>query len=130
MFEEKYHVQIPNRYKSFLTETNGAIWDDGICVSIPDISECIHVDALFGIGGENKWLNMDYWLAQYGDELPPGTVIIGSDVLEGFILILNLPEASGVYYWDDKLNLAESSTESNCYYLCESIEELFAKLYI
>lgn len=124
MFEEKHHVQIPDRYKSFLMENNGAVWDDGICIPIPSTSESIHVDALFGVGVENKWLDMDYWLEQYGDELPSGTLIIGSDVLEGFILILNMPENSGVYYWDDKLNLAESSSASNCFYICDSIEEL------
>lgn len=128
-FEEKYRVNMPNSLKSFLMETNGILLDDGICISIPSVSESIYVDALFGIGIENKWLSMDYWHQQYGDELPPGTLIIGSDIMEGFILILNVPGNSGIYYWDDKLNLSESTTASNCYYICDSVEELINKLH-
>lgn len=128
-FEEMHHVQIPNGFKQFLLETNGVVWEDGICIPVPSASENIHVDAIFGIGLTNKWLDMDYWHTQYGKDLPAGTLIIGSDVLEGFILILNIPEARGIYYWDDKLNLAESTATSNCYYICDSIEEFLNKLF-
>lgn len=128
-FEEKRNVQIPSSYKLLLKETNGIVWDDGICISVPSTSEYIYVDALFGLGLENNWLDMDYWLEQYGDELPSGTLIIGSDVLEGFIIILDMPETSGIYYWDDKLNLAASTAQSNCYYICDSVEEFLKKLH-
>lgn len=128
-FEKKHQVQIPNSLKSFLMDTNGNVFDEGICIPISSGSENIYVDALFGVGLANKWLDMDYWLEQYADELPSGTLIIGSDVLEGFILILIVPENSGVYYWDDKLNLAESTTTSNCYHICDSIEEFLKKLF-
>lgn len=128
-FEQKYHVQIPDSFKLFLMKTNGIVWDDGICIPVPSVSKSIQVDAIFGVGLEKQWLDMGYWLEQYADELPSGTLIIGSDVLEGFILILNMPENSGVYYWDDKLNLAESTATSNCYYICGSIKEFLKKLF-
>lgn len=129
-FEERHHVQIPDSLKLFLMEANGVILDDGICIQVPYASENIYVDAIFGVDLENKWLDMGYWLGQYGEELPPGTLIIGSDVLEGFILILNVREACGVYYWDDKLNLTKSTATSNCYYICGSVEEFLKRIYV
>lgn len=128
-FEQKHHVQIPDSFKLFLMKSNGIVWDDGISIPVSSVSESIQVDALFGVGLEKQWLDMGYWLEQYADELPSGTLIIGSDILEGFILILNAPENGGVYYWDDKLNLAESTATSNCYYICSSIEEFLKKLF-
>lgn len=128
-FEDKYQVHIPNSFKLFLMDKNGLVLDEGICISVPSVSEAICVDAIFGLGLSNKWLDMNHWHEQYCGELPAGTLIIGSDVLEGFILRLDMPEASGVYYWDDKLNLAESTTSSNCYYICDSIEEFLKKIY-
>ena len=128
-FEKKHDIRLSDSMKVFLLKNNGMVWNAGISVPVTSIPETICVDALFGLDTTNKWLNMDFWLDQYGDELPSGTVILGSDVLEGFLLELNLPDASGIYYWDDKLNFNESSSDSNCYFVCESFDE-FLKKYI
>ena len=127
-FEKKHHVRIPDCYKLFLTKINGAILEEGVSIPVPSTSETICVDTVYGLGPGNQWIDMDYWHERHGDELPPGTLIIGNDVLTGFLLILDIPEARGVYYWDDKLNFAESTAESNCYYICDSVEEYLKML--
>lgn len=129
LLEQKYHVSMPESLQKFLLTSNGTTWEEGFCVPIPGTSQTIWVDAIYGINVPNKWIDMNYWMDRYGEELPGGTVIFGSDTLEGFLLLLNTPEASGVYYWDDKYNLQESSTDANCYYLCSSFQE-FERTYI
>ena len=117
-FESKYGVELPRDYRSFLEKNNGCISQDDTSIFIADLNAELEIDSLFGLGSEREWLNIDFWMGEYGRDLPVGSVIFGCDLLKGLFVWINDAENGGVYYWDDTLRFPKSSDESNAYYVC------------
>lgn len=123
--EAKYSLTFPADYAAFLTEFNGAIAGDEAAVVLPSIDDYIELDSLFGLKCERKWLDFEYWMDKYCDELTPNSAIIGRDVLGGFLVLVCCGEDAGVYYWDTALNYDASTPDSNAYLVADSFSDFF-----
>ena len=124
-FEKKYGLVLPEDYKNFLKTHNVYITKENTSVFVDSLNVELEIDSLFGFDESRDWLDINYWMDQYQDELPEGSVIIGCDIMKGFFIIMG--NGSGIYYWDDSMNFDKSTPESNAYYVCSNFTE-FAKL--
>lgn len=124
-FEKKYNLVLPEDYKIFLLTHNIYITKENTSIFVDSLKAELEVDSLFGFDEAREWLDVNFWMDQYQDELPSGSVIIGCDILKGLFVILG--NGSGIYYWDDSLHFNNSTPESNAYYVCSNFTE-FQKL--
>jgi len=129
-FEDKYSVTLPEDYKMFLLECNGCIVEeqDRKRVYVSGISDYIDVEVLFGIETGEKNCDIENWMDLFLDELLAKTLIIGNDIMQGLLLIINDEINNGIYYWDDSYNFEMSCDEKNTYKICDTFEEFLALL--
>ena len=91
-----------------------------------NIEEEIIIDTLFGIVEEEE-ADISYWNQQMKEDMLDSALIIGDDIIQGFIVIICYGENKGVYYWDDAYNFKNSDDENNMYWIASSFNE-FIKL--
>lgn len=123
-FEQQIGFTLPNDYRSFLVENNGAeILDQTFFVK--DLDKEVMLDVLFGVTNPtSSGLTMSYWLKEYADELEAGTLIIGKDPGGSFLIYTIAGEDRGIYYWDKNYLFAKSSeSEGNAYFVADSFTE-------
>jgi hypothetical protein len=108
-FAQKNHLRLPEDYRDFLVRFDGgaphpkASW-------VATLKDYVLVDYLFGIT-RSRPLNLQFWLDEYRDEMPPGFLIVGKDP-GGAFFILDAGEAqTGVYLWDHQHRYPGSSEE-------------------
>ena len=120
--ERSFNVHFPEVYKCFLHECNGGLIvpDGSESITAEGISEKIDIEAFFGIGVEENCFRLEYWMEQYQSELPEGAIIIGNDILKGFLIMLPVGDVVRFYYWDDERNFPMSTDESNAYDITNS----------
>lgn len=126
----KYSLNLPDDYIGFLKERNGGIVEknDTNRVTIEDTSSSIIIDVLFGNDTGERESNISTWMDKYADELLEDTIIIGDDLMHGFIVMICEGEYSGVYYWDDSYFFDESTDEENTYWIADSFSDFLALL--
>lgn len=123
--ERKYSLNLPNDYIEFLKTRNGGIVkkDDSNNVAIEDTSSSITIDVLYGNGTGERESDISIWMEKYADELLENTIIIGDDLMHGFIVMICEGEFSGIYYWDDSYYFDESTDEENTYWIADSFSD-------
>lgn len=126
--EKKLKIKFPEDYREFLLEYNGGIVEknEENSIRVQNIEEEIIVDVLFGIVEEEE-ADICYWNQQMKEDMLDGALIIGDDIIQGFIVIICYGENKGVYYWDDAYNFKNSDDENNMYWIASSFNE-FIKL--
>ena len=121
-------TKLPTAYREFLEKTGGGIvtQDKSNRIRLPAIGKEIAVDVFFGYG---VTANSDvlYWNREYSDELIDDAVLIGCDVLGGFLFILASDE-TGLYYWDDSYNFKESDDRQNVYCLEDNLHTVLSSV--
>jgi hypothetical protein len=118
-FEQSLGLPLPRDYESFLEGFNGG---RPACQFrfVPELDGVVEIDILFGIGlGEE--FNIEIWTARYADELPAGTLVIGSDPL-GNLFTLDLA-GGGVYYWDHIRQYERSDDAENVFIISPNIDK-------
>lgn len=122
--EADYGISLPKEYRDFLVKTNGGIAprDGRATITVAQADEEIDIEVFFGLDVE-ECFSIDYWMQQYGEELPQGSLIIGNDTIKGFIILMETENGYQVVYWDDEHNLKASDDDSNAYLLADSFEE-------
>ena len=127
--EERWHLTLPEDYKAFLMETNGGIaeWEEKDAIHIEEINEDIYLEILYGIKTKGKSADIQTWMEMFEDEIFPGSLLIGFDLMQGFIVLQCGGEDAGVYYWDDAYNFKGSDDENNVYFIADSFSELLKK---
>ena len=127
--ENQWHLTLPEDYKAFLMETNGGIveWEEKDAIHIEEINEDIYLEILYGIKTKGKSADIQTWMEMFEDEIFPGSLLIGFDLMQGFIVLQCGGEDAGVYYWDDAYNFKGSDDENNVYFLADSFSELLKK---
>jgi hypothetical protein len=123
--EIKYNIKIPEDYKSFILENNGGVISDGNEISVKGLSSKITMDVLFGINTGNSNTDIMYWTDTYKDDLLSSALIIGDDLMQGFIVMICDGENDGIYYWDDAYNHEESNDEGNTYWLADNFTDFY-----
>ena len=112
-FEKHIGFSLPADYKEFLIENNGgSVRNCSFVVS--DLLKVIDLHVLYGITPE-KNNNLYTWHDEYSSDLFENSVIIGSDLGGGLIVICNSEDTPGVYYWDHTYNFEQSDDDNNVY---------------
>ena len=120
-FEQQVSFRLPDDYRHFLMQNNGAeVFDQTFFVK--DLTKEVLLDVLFGLTNPtSRGLTLGYWLKEYCDELEPGTLIIGKDPGGSLLLYTIAGEDKGLYYWDKNYLFAKSSEpEGNAYFITDS----------
>ena len=127
MLENEFEVVLPEDYKSFLLQENGGrntAYRYKNLVRIPQVSEEINIDVMFGVSTNVKNGDIKQWTSEYQDDLFPNSIIIGETIQHGFIVFwLSKDDNAGIYYYDDTYEFASSTDNMNTYFLANSFSE-------
>ena len=99
-FEQKFALELPGDYKSFLSKHNGISIEEG-CISIKDIDEEVMMNVLFSSDRSlSRTLTLDYWNSEYGEDIPEKSALIG-DFQDGsfLLLIMSLTTIATLIFW-------------------------------
>lgn len=127
-FQKTYNLKLPKDYSDFLLEFNGIIPQDETTIYVEDLKTDIEPDSLYGLGINEKWLNIDFWMQKYHSELPENSLIIGCDLLNGIFVLDCNEEDGGVFYWDAAFYFPSSEDGANAYWVADSFSEFRSKL--
>ena len=126
--EKKYNLQLPEDYKQFLQSCNGGLSLGEVELFLEKANETTGIRCLYGIH-TNTDNEIEDDMDEYGDELPPNTLLIG-DTLDGsFLFLITCGENAGVWCWDHARIFPASSEEGNAYFITSTFSE-FAKKYL
>lgn len=127
MLENEFEVVLPEDYKSFLLQENGGrntAYRYKNLVRIPQVSEEINIDVMFGVSTNVKNGDIKQWTSEYQDDLFPNSIIIGDTIQHGFIVFwLSNDDNAGIYYYDDTYEFVSSTDDMNTYFLANSFSE-------
>ena len=130
ILENKYKVVLPEDYKRFLLQENGGrntAYRYKNLVRIPQVSEEINIDVMFGVETNIKNADIEQWTSEYRDDLFPNSIIIGDTIQHGFIVFwLSNEENRGIYYYDDTYEFESSTDDVNAYFLANSFSEFLS----
>lgn len=130
MLENEFEVVLPEDYKSFLLQENGGrntAYRYKNLVRIPQVSEEINIDVMFGVETNIKNADIEQWTSEYRDDLFPNSIIIGDTIQHGFIVFwLSNEENRGIYYYDDTYEFESSTDDVNAYFLANSFSEFLS----
>ena len=130
ILENKFEVVLPEDYKRFLLQENGGrntAYRYKNLVRIPQVSEEINIDVMFGVETNIKNADIEQWTSEYRDDLFPNSIIIGDTIQHGFIVFwLSNEENRGIYYYDDTYEFESSTDDVNAYFLANSFSEFLS----
>jgi hypothetical protein len=125
--ESQMKMTLPDDYKAFLLNNNGGEPEVKYAAfHVEDLEEDISLDVLFGIGIEK--LDILHWSNMFRGDLPPASLVIGSDPGGGTLLLINDGSDNGVYYWDDSYSFEESDDDCNTYFIADSFSDFVNSL--
>lgn len=126
--QRMYNLIFPPDYIDFLSTMNGVISQDETSLLVDSLGQKIEIDSLFGINPQKSWLDVGSWMKKYARELPSNALVIGCDLLNNLIVMINAGENAGVYYWDSSYSFASSTDASNAYLIADSFKSFREKL--
>lgn len=128
--QNSYSIQLPKDYIDFLIECNGGIVEknDSNKVFVEDLDTHISIDVLFGLNTKSSTSDIRTWMSKFQDELFDKSIIIGDDIMHGFIVMICEGENSGIYYWDDSYQFEESTDEENTYWIAENFSDFIKQI--
>ncbi len=100
--EKKYACQLPDDYRKFLLENNGA-YPTPDCITFEEAGRKTASDVfcLFAIGEERASLSMEWHLETFSNRLPENSLPIGRDSSGNLWLIgLRGENAGAIFFWD------------------------------
>ena len=126
--EEEIGFTLPNDYKEFLINFNGGVPEVKYSTfKLNELEENIGLQVLYGLNLEEN-LDLREWYEEYEDDLLDDCLIIGHGIGFGFIVLVNSPEVSGVYFWDNSFELENSSEDENIYKISDTFKEFIQEL--
>lgn len=126
--EEEVGFTLPNDYKEFLINFNGGVPEVKYSTfKLNELEENIGLQVLYGLNLEEN-LDLREWYEEYEDDLLDDCLIIGHGIGFGFIVLVNSPEISGVYFWDNSFELENSSEDENIYKISDTFKEFIQEL--
>lgn len=122
--EELFAIKLPEDYKKFLSENNGAKINEGYFY-VKDLKETIMMGTFYGVdlGKENESLDIIYENKEFEDDILDKSLLIGSDPGGGWILLIADGENDGIWYYDHAFFFKESTDELNTYFIAESFSD-------
>lgn len=127
-FQNEISFELPDDYKNFLINFNGGVPEERYSTFMVDsINQEIGLQVLYGLNLEDG-LDLREWYDEYQDDLLPNCIMIGHGLGFGFIILMNSPEKSGVYFWDNSFELDESSEDENVYKISDTFKKFLDKV--
>jgi hypothetical protein len=127
-FERKSGWKLPDDYRQFLLKHNGGRpVPKGACL-VKAVTEYVLVDMLFGLN-QRPGLDIQEWLNQFREELPPNCFIIGG--VGGLLFVLCLRGVNeGVLCWDrmGELRKLRDSESGSLYPIAATFTEFISSL--
>lgn len=121
--ETELNIAFPSDYKEFLKKNNGGLPKDNYLVThLSDTDDEIVLGALLGIN-QNENFDLKTWFTEYNDELPAGSLVIGTEYNSGLFIMITQGDEKGIYFWDNAYTLDSSSDESNVYWLANTFDK-------
>lgn len=121
--EEKIGFILPSDYKEFLIKYNGGVPEIKYSTfTLSSLQIDIGLQVLYGLDIEED-LDLRTWYEEYKEDLLDDCLIIGHGLGLGFIVLVNSPEVTGVYFWDNTFELETSSEEENIYKISDTFTE-------
>ena len=118
-FELNNDLNLPGDYRDFLVRHNGRCPSPNACW-VAGIKDFVLVDELYGITRDDK-SDLQFWIEEYGDEMPKGSVIVGGDPGGAMFILGTLAGSKGVYLWDHQHRYTGSSEENgNTFFIAET----------
>jgi hypothetical protein len=118
-FEVDNALSLPLDYRDFLGSHNGGCPSPNACW-VDDIGDFVLVDELYGIARDDA-SDLQFWIEEYGDEMPEGSVIVGGDPGGAMFILGTTVDFSGIYFWDHQHWYAGSSEENgNTFFIAET----------
>lgn len=115
---------LPAEYVEFLATYNGGMcWQDR-SIKLSDGTEVL-CDCLFGLNLQPS-IDFQFWQSELADDLPKGSVAIGSDPGGAFFLLLKERGIWKVMYYDHAHQLPSSDDEGNTYDCDITLNDLLA----
>ncbi|BBK76110.1 MULTISPECIES: SMI1/KNR4 family protein [Clostridium] len=128
--EDEIGFTLPNDYKEFLINFNGGVPEVKYSTfTLNELEENIGLQVLYGLDLEEN-LDLREWYEEYEDDLLDDCLIIGHGIGFGFIVLVNSPEVSGVYFWDNSFELDNSSEDENIYKISDTFRQFIDELKI
>ena len=123
--ENQLNISLPDDHKNFLAEINGGVIDlnTDFLIHIDDINESASVDVLFGLTPQASHTDLLSWNKTYGYDMLPDSIIIGTSLESGFIVLICNEEDAGVYYWDHTYHFKQSDDEYNTYFIADTFTD-------
>lgn len=107
--EEQLGIALPDEYRAFLAETNGADAVETGYLPGTDFG----VETLFGVDPDQGWRDLVGYVSILEGRIPPGTLPIGGDDFGNvFLLSLDGPRQGTVWFWNHELE-SEEDEEPN-----------------
>lgn len=100
--EEKYTCQLPDDYRRFLLQNNGA-FPSPDCVTFKEAGRDTASDVFcyLAIGDERAWASMEWHYETYSGRIPQDTLPVARDSCGNLWLLSTRSEDAGsVYFWD------------------------------
>lgn len=119
--EQRFEVALPDDYKQFLLNSNGAQFEHNSFV-VPDLGEEINFQVLLGCQLPRS-LSIQSFSDEYAEDIPKGSIIIGADACSNF-LILDCSDGGRVYYYDHRYLFDGTSDDENTFLLADSFSAL------
>lgn len=118
-FEANNALKLPLDYRHFLGANNGGCPSPNACW-VEDIDDFVLVDVLYGIARDES-SDLQFWIEEYGDEMPKGSVIVGGDPGGAMFILGTTVDFSGIYLWDHQHRYAGSSEENgNTFFIADT----------
>ena len=128
--EEEFHLQLPQSYREFLLKVGGGVTDNDDKSSwhyVDEVKDELDIAIVFGTNSEEESCNIAYWMRKCGDEIWENSVLIAESVYSGFFVLVCGGENTGVWFWDDCMELPISTEENNVYFVADSFEDFLCQ---
>jgi hypothetical protein len=125
--EKDFRIKLPEDYRDFLIRDNGGSVTGGH-LYVRDLEEDMPMGYFFGLGIKKGFADITEINEEYGDDIPKKSLLIGTDVGSGFILLVADGKNDGIWYYDHTYFFDKSNDELNTYFICETFSDFLKML--
>lgn len=119
-FEDRNRMRLPGDYRKFLLDYNGGLVESGCC-NVQGVGQDVLVQVLLGVGLARDF-DLQGWLSEYREEMPPSALVIAVGATGLFILVTEGVHA-GVHFWDHAHAFDASLEGGNTYPVAATFAE-------
>lgn len=118
-------IKLPDDYKNFLVEYNGAVIEDAY-IYVDDLKQKMMMGLIYGVDTK-KASDILKINKEFKDDILKNSILIGTDAGEGWILLICDGKNDGIWYYDHSYFFEQSTDDLNTYFICNTFSE-FIKL--